>query len=124
MRLFADENIPWASIRILRAAGHDVIAIAEVAAGMSDFALLDWAAREGRLVLTLDRDLGRLAQGHGGMGEGGVVIFRIPRSAPQEPALALQALLARGDLALCGRLTVVDRTKIRQRILSPGKPFA
>jgi len=52
--------------------------------------------REGRLVLTLDRDLGRLAQGHGGMGEGGVVIFRIPRSAPQEPALALQALLARG----------------------------
>jgi hypothetical protein len=36
MRFLADENFPWASVIKLRAAGHDVLHMSDLAAGSSD----------------------------------------------------------------------------------------
>lgn len=58
IRLLADENVPLASIRLLRTAGWDV---AEVVRGATDMAALALAAREQRVIVTFDRDFGRLA---------------------------------------------------------------
>lgn len=117
MRFLADEDFPLASVRILRRAGHDTAAVAERARGAADDDVLDLAFRERRILLTFDRDFGRHAlQGlHGGYE--GIVVFRLPPARPQDPALILQALLARGDLILERRLTIVDRRRIRQRPL-------
>lgn len=51
-------------VRVLRSAGHEVLAVAELAAGLDDTDVMDIAVREERLLLTEDRDFGRLVYAH------------------------------------------------------------
>jgi predicted nuclease of predicted toxin-antitoxin system len=60
MRLLADENFPKPIVEALRAEAHDVLWARTDLAGTSDVALLDLAESEARIVLTLDKVLGRL----------------------------------------------------------------
>lgn len=60
MRLLADENIAAPLVLALRAAGHDVTYVAELAPGIADDAVLSLALRQGRLLLTEDKDIGEL----------------------------------------------------------------
>lgn len=61
-RLLADENIHPAVIAALRLQGRDVASASELGlAGMADELLLRRAVAESRVVLTHDRDFGRLA---------------------------------------------------------------
>jgi predicted nuclease of predicted toxin-antitoxin system len=62
MRLLADENFPRAAVGALRDAGHDVVWVRTAAPGARDFDLLTWAAREGRVLLTFDKDFGEVAR--------------------------------------------------------------
>jgi len=52
MRFLADENFPVAAIEALIDAGYDVVWVGAVAPGVSDSDVLEWAAREGRILLT------------------------------------------------------------------------
>lgn len=61
MRLLADENIPGDAVDALRAAGHDVVWIHTDAPGSTDPDVLALAQREGRIVVTFDKDFGELA---------------------------------------------------------------
>lgn len=57
-RLLADENFPVPAVEALRLLGHDVVTLAEAGKAnlaLPDEAVLAWAAREGRAVLTLNR---------------------------------------------------------------------
>ena len=57
-RLYSNENFPLAVVEELRRLGHDVLTIQETdqaGQAMSDEAILDFAGREGRAVLTLNR---------------------------------------------------------------------
>jgi predicted nuclease of predicted toxin-antitoxin system len=58
MRLLADENFPGAAVDALRDAGHDIVRVRTAAPGACDFDLLAWAARDGRILLTFDKDFG------------------------------------------------------------------
>ena len=60
MDFLADESCAWPVIRALREAGHDVIAIAEVAKGATDEQVLERAFKENRVLITEDRDFGEL----------------------------------------------------------------
>lgn len=60
MRLLANENIPLATIRLLREQGHDVAAVLEDASGTTDEEVLRRAHEESRILLTFDRDYGEL----------------------------------------------------------------
>ncbi len=59
MRFLADESCDFAVVRALRSAGFDVVAIIEVAPGAEDSAVIDLAVREGRMLITEDKDFGR-----------------------------------------------------------------
>ena len=116
MRLLADENVPLPSVVALRAAGHDVAAGAEDAAGAPDADVLARARREGRVLLTLDRDFGELLFRQGGAAAPpGVVYFRDVPPDPGHVAAVLLALAARPGLELAGRFTVVAERAVRQR---------
>jgi uncharacterized protein DUF5615 len=58
LRLLANENFPQPSVEMLRAAGHDVLAIAEFASGTSDHAVLSLAVEKSvgylRLIVTME----------------------------------------------------------------------
>jgi len=62
-RFLADENFPGSSIRLLRAASHDVAAIIEDSPGVEDAEVLARAVQEQRIALTFDRDYGELIYG-------------------------------------------------------------
>ena len=117
MRLLADENIPLASIRALRAAGHDVLAASESMARAGDREVLARAGAERRVLVTVDRDFGALAFRHGVSAPAGIVLLRFVPATPEEPAVVLVDLLSDSRLTFSGKFTVVDRERIRQRSL-------
>ncbi|WP_246700373.1 DUF5615 family PIN-like protein [Rhodopseudomonas sp. WA056] len=68
MRWLADECVPASLVAALRADGHDVLYVAEMAAGLSDAEVVTMAASDGRLLLTEDNGFGvRAPSGSGVM---------------------------------------------------------
>jgi predicted nuclease of predicted toxin-antitoxin system len=65
MRFLANENFAGAAVQALAAAGHDVAWVRTAAPGMVDPDVLAWAVREGRILLTFDKDFGELARASG-----------------------------------------------------------
>jgi predicted nuclease of predicted toxin-antitoxin system len=117
MRWLADENIPLARIRRLRATGHDVAAIIEDAPGSDDTVVLAWAVQEGRIILTFDRDYGELIYKRRLLPPLGTVFFRIIPATPEEPAERLLQLLTAPGFSLEGNFTIVESGQARQRVL-------
>jgi predicted nuclease of predicted toxin-antitoxin system len=72
-----DESCDFAVVTALRAAGHDVSAIAECNAGMEDERVLTSARSEHRVLITEDKNFGVLAYA-GGHETAGVVLIRFP----------------------------------------------
>ncbi len=119
MRLLLNENVPLASIRILRAQGYDAVAVAEAAPGAPDPWVLRLAHREHRILVTFDRDYGELIFRRGLPHPSGLVYLRFAPASPEEPAHFIHQLLQRKDLDCVGKFTVADRKQIRQRPLNP-----
>ena len=108
----ADESCARPVIQALRKAGHDVIAIAEVAAGASDETVIERAAHEGRVLLTEDRDFGELVYAHG-LPSAGVVFVKFPSRARRfKPAAIVEAAAKFGTRLRFG-FTVVEPGRVR-----------
>jgi predicted nuclease of predicted toxin-antitoxin system len=58
LRFLADESCDFAVVRALRGAGYDVVAVAEFTNQSLDPAVIEQAYREGRILLTEDKDFG------------------------------------------------------------------
>jgi predicted nuclease of predicted toxin-antitoxin system len=117
VKFLADENFPLQSARLLSAAGHDVATVVLESPGAGDEQLLERAAREGRVLLTFDRDFGYLIFRRGVPAPVAVVYFRFVPRSPAEPAEYLLALLGRIASSLPGTLVVAERDRARQRPL-------
>jgi len=118
VRLIADENVPAASVRALRDGGHDLVWVAEIMPGATDEDVLQFAAKESRLLVTFDRDFGSLTYKRGMVSPAGIVLLRILPNTPEEPGFLLLDLLTRDELTFEGQFTVVDRERVRQRPLA------
>ena len=77
MNFVADESCAGPVIRALREAGHDVVAIAEIAKGATDEQVLERAVSEKRVLITEDRDFGELVYARG-RSSAGVILVRFP----------------------------------------------
>lgn len=116
MRFLADENFPATAVRALQAAGHDVIWVMTSAPGLSDPEVLAWAARDGRTLLTFDKDFGELARTTGLPPLCGVILFRIPMPPPGAAGRRLADLVtARDDWG--GHFSVIEPGRVRMRPL-------
>jgi len=112
MRLLADESCDASVVRALRAAGHDLIAIAEVARGALDESVIEIASREHRLVLMEDKDFGQLVFA-AARSATGVILLRFPSPARGSMSAAILALLEeRGD-ALVGSFVTLQPGRAR-----------
>ncbi|MDN5870054.1 MAG: DUF5615 family PIN-like protein [Nitrococcus sp.] len=117
MRLLADENIPLAAVKGLRAEGHDVLSVSESMPSAGDREVLARARVEHRILVTFDRDFGTLVFKHLVSAPAGIVLLRFAPVAPEEPATILMDLLGDLELRFSGKFTVVDRERVRQRSL-------
>jgi predicted nuclease of predicted toxin-antitoxin system len=96
--LLADENIPRTVVAGLRAAGFDVLTIAELAPGAIDHLVLAKARQRGRWLITFDADFGELIFREGAPPPPGVLYLRThPIIADRVLAMALRALSAGVD---------------------------
>jgi len=112
MRLLANENVPGPVVEALRAAGHDVAWIRDDAPRLPDSDVLSRAGRQGRLLLTLDKDYGDLVFRQSLPAPWGIALVRFHPPSPEALALRVVAALAsRDDWA--GHFAVVDQDRVR-----------
>jgi predicted nuclease of predicted toxin-antitoxin system len=105
--ILADENVIGAVVTRLRADGHDVEWIAELAPSIADVDVLSRAVAGGRVLLTDDKDFGELvvleSRPHRG-----VVLLRLAGMRPVERADLVGRLFAGGLQPFVDAFTVVQ----------------
>ncbi len=100
----------------MRAAGHDVMSIAESHAGDNDTQVLALARAEGRWLVTFDRDYGELLFARNLAPPPAVILLRVSTYRPDEPAVWLEQLLREPE-GLLGKFTVYSGNTLRSRPL-------
>ena len=116
MRWLADECVAAPLVAFLRSSGHDVLYVAESAAGMNDSDVIALALRERRLLLTEDKDYSDHVFRHE-RAVPGVVLMRVEFENPVRKTLRLEAAIARYGEELFGRYTVIEEGRLRSRRL-------
>jgi predicted nuclease of predicted toxin-antitoxin system len=119
VRWLADECVAAPLVALLRASGHDVLYVAEVAAGLSDAGVVALAMRENRLLLTEDKDFGDLVFRRG-RSVPGVVLVRINPDSVELKTIRLAAAIDRYGEELFGRYMVIEEARFRSRHLWSG----
>lgn len=115
MKLLANENFPLSSIKLLKAAGYDIVSVGEDFAGILDSEVINFAIKEHRIILTFDRDYSELIFKRGYRPPAGVIYFRWDFFQPEEPGKYLIELFSSKNILYENALTVVDSDSIRQR---------
>jgi predicted nuclease of predicted toxin-antitoxin system len=108
----ADESCAGPVIQALRLAGHDVLAIAEVAKGTADEKVMERAFQESRVLITEDRDFGELVYSRG-CRSAGVVFVRFHRRARRAKPGAVVQVVEKLGRSLNGGFAVVEPGRVR-----------
>ena len=106
--ILADENIVAAVVQRLRADGWDVVSIAEMAPSIHDVDVLALAFRDGRVLLTDDKDFGELIVREG-RPHRGIVLLRLTGASPSERADLVSRLFASAYASMHDAFIVVER---------------
>jgi hypothetical protein len=112
VRLLADESVDMGIVRAVRDAGHDVRAVAEESPGASDGEVADLAHSDKRLLITEDRDFGRLVYADQ-RDSHGVVYVRYPAGARAEVARDVVNLIANEGVGLSDAFVVMQPGRAR-----------
>lgn len=64
MKFLVDESAGLSIVRHLESLGHDVVSVQEDRPGIEDSEVCAWANREGRVIITNDKDFGRRTLDH------------------------------------------------------------
>jgi predicted nuclease of predicted toxin-antitoxin system len=107
-------------VKALAAEGFDMLSATMVCQGAPDWKVLDLATREGRIVLTFDKDYGYLVFRERRSAPAGVVFLRFPPRSVEYIHERLARILA-GNLPLAGHFTVASERRIRTVPLKPSK---
>ena len=114
MNLVADESVDQQIVTLLRAEGHAVVYIAEMAPGISDVQVLHLANSDNALLLTHDKDFGELVYRQQ-LISSGVVLIRLAGLLPEQKAKAVCLVITKHDLELPGAFTVISHGMVRIR---------
>jgi predicted nuclease of predicted toxin-antitoxin system len=89
-----------------------VLAVAELAGGSDDSAVMDMALREGRVLLTEDKDFGQLVYAHSEQSTG-VIFIRYPTDARKTLPKAAVTLISEFRTELIGSFVVMSPGRVR-----------
>ncbi len=119
-KLLLDENIGLKVYRELQSQGYHVQSVILEHKGASDEEVVETAISRGKIIVTMDKDFGYLAQAYK---PPGIVILRLkdPR-IPNRVKAVLRALQLKEQLY--GHITVVTDTRIRKRPITLNTPTA
>ena len=112
MRFLADESCDFAVVRALRTDGHDVLAVSEVTHRSDDRELIEQAYRERRILLTEDKDFGRLVYASHA-DSSGVILIRFPGNARQTLVRSVRQIVEKQNEKLLNAFVVVQPGHVR-----------
>ena len=112
LRFLADESCDYGVVRILRADGHDVLAVSDEMTRSIDRELIDQARQEKRVLITEDKDFGWLVFVSAAE-SAGVILIRFPGNARAELAQTISKLVNEEAKRLYGSFVVVQPGYIR-----------
>ncbi len=121
MRFLADGSCDFAVARALRAEGHDVLAVSEFQQRSVDETIMKLAMIEDRILLTEDKDFGRLSFAARGDSPG-VILTRFPAFARGTLAAAARRLIAEQGARLAKVFVVLRPGSARISTRHPGTP--
>lgn len=115
-RFLADENVSRLVVERLRAAGSDVASVRETRPGAPDADVLNAADRDGRVLITEDRDFGELVVRQRLKVRGIILpeLDRLPNAAEGE---SVAEIVGTHQSKLAGNLVVVEPARVRVRPL-------
>ncbi|HHY93583.1 MAG TPA: DUF5615 family PIN-like protein [Firmicutes bacterium] len=117
LAFLADESWDFAVVRALRGAGYDVLAALETCRGADDEYLIELACGERRVLITEDRDFGRLVYA-AGVQRIGVIYPRFPTTARGTLCQVVVSLIREHGDNLAGAFVVVQPGRVRIRRLT------
>lgn len=88
------------------------MAVAELLPGSDDTTVMDLAHRQGRILLTEDKDFGQLVYAHSQVSHG-VIFFRYPATARKILPAAVLNLVSEAQAELPGSFIVMSPGRIR-----------
>lgn len=112
MQFLADESCDFAVVHALRAAGHDVVAVSEVARGAEDSVIVELARSQRRILLTEDKDFGQLVFA-AARSSSGVILVRWPVAARSSLGSTIAGVVATNGDALKEAFVVVEPGRVR-----------
>jgi predicted nuclease of predicted toxin-antitoxin system len=112
MRFLVDESCDFALVHALRTNGYDVLAVSEIIPRAEDSEVIRLAVREKRILLTEDKDFGRLVYSHG-QKTLGVIFLRFPTSVRKQIAKDVIKLVKQQGGKLVGCFATVQPGRIR-----------
>lgn len=121
MRLLADEGVDLPVVERLRRNGHEVSYVAEMAPGLSDDAVLELARRDGRVLLTADRDFGDLVFRQRKLA-GGVVLIRLAGLSAEKKADTVAVAVDTHAAELAAGFWVITPGAVRGRRSGSSRP--
>jgi predicted nuclease of predicted toxin-antitoxin system len=113
MRFLVDVNASGAVTQWLAESGHDVLEVAGGDPRMSDAAVLDWAVREARIVVTTDQDFEEMIWREGRSHQGLLRLENLPRY--ERKALLHDVLEHHEQELASGAIVIALSKKIRIR---------
>lgn len=114
MNLVADEGVDRPIVERLRADGHSVTYIAELAPSISDDEVLALARDGGELLLTADKDFGELVYRRG-QANAGVILIRLAGITPARKAEIVALALQGHGAEMVGAFSVLSPGVVRIR---------
>jgi predicted nuclease of predicted toxin-antitoxin system len=113
VKLLLDNCVSPGIAVALTAAGHDVIWVGDWPADPGDEEILAFALKEGRTVVTLDKDFGELAVAFGRAHSGIIRLVNFPLS--QHAAVCLAAIAQHGTELSDGAIVTAEPGRLRLR---------
>lgn len=116
MRFLLDENFPVLSARDLAASGHEIFLVAEQCPGATDEEVLALAVKLNSVLVTFDRDFGRLIFVLQSPCPHSIIYLRVTPQDALEPAKLVKRLLVNAK-SIDGNFIVLEREQYRRRKL-------
>jgi len=115
LRILLDENIGLKVYRELRRRGYNVQSMLVERRGVPDEEIIETAIRHHKIIVTMDKDFGYLAQAYRPLG---VVILRLRDPRIPNRIRVILRTLSLGE-QLYGYITIVTENRIRKRPITP-----
>jgi len=115
MKFLANENLPLELVNELKNSGYDILRVDEVKKGMKDREVLEFSFKEKRILITFDRDFGKLVVKEG-KDAVGIILLRFQPKSIQHIKDRLFLLFGKIK-ELEGKFIVMEEHLIREREL-------